>query len=66
MQEKKNLIDSHPYSHETSILTLGVPHEEVQVRQTKVHPGFTMGKLVQPSLGIWIFRDAHIVLSNRS
>ena len=60
------LMDSHPYSHETSIFTLGAPHEEVQVRQTKLHPGFTMGKLVQPSPGISILRDAHIVLSNRS
>ena len=28
------LMDSHPYSHETSIFTLGAPHEEVQGRQT--------------------------------
>ena len=63
---KKILMDSHPYSHETSIFTLGAPHEEVQGRQTKLHPGFTMGKLVQPSPGISILRDAHIVLSNRS
>ena len=49
---KKFLMDSHPYSHETSIFTLGAPHEEVQGRQTKLHPGFTMGKLVQPSPGI--------------
>ena len=62
----KILIDSHPYSHETSIFTLGAPHEEVQGRQTKLHPGFTMGKQVQPFLGISILRDAHIVLSNRS
>ena len=48
------LINSHPYSHETSIFTLGAPHEEVQGRQTKLHPGFTMGKLVQPSPGISI------------
>ena len=60
------LMDSHPYSHETSIFTLGAPHEEVQGRQTKLHPGFTMGKLVQPSPGISILRDAHIVLSKRS
>ena len=60
------LMDSHPYSHETSIFTLSAPHEEVQGRQTKLHPGFTMGKLVQPSPGISILRDAHIVLSNRS
>ena len=63
---RKMLMDSHPYSHETSIFTLGAPHEEVQGRQTKLHPGFTMGKLVQPSPGISILRDAHIVLSNRS
>ena len=63
---RKILMDSHPYSHETSIFTLGAPHEEVQGRQTKLHPGFTMGRLVQPSPGISILRDAHIVLSNRS
>ena len=63
---RKNLMNSHPYSHETSIFTLGAPHEEVQGRQTKLHPGFTMGKLVQPSPGISILRDAHIVLSKRS
>ena len=63
---RKILMDSHPYSHETSIFTLGAPHEEVQGRQTKLHPGFTMGKLVQPSPGISILRDAHIVLSKRS
>ena len=48
------LMDPHPYSHETSIFTLGVPHEEVQGRQTKLHPGFILGKLVQPSPGISI------------
>ena len=63
---RKILMDSNPYSHETSIFTLGAPHEEVQGRQTKLHPGFTMGKLVQPSPGISIVRDAHIVLSKRS
>ena len=63
---RKILMDSHPYSHETSIFTLGAPHVEVQGRQTKLHPGFTMGKLVQPSPGISILRDAHIVLYNRS
>ena len=63
---RKILMDSHPYSHETSIFTLCAPHEEVQGRQTKLHPGFTMGKLVQPSPGISILRDAHIVLSKRS
>ena len=31
-------MDSHPYSYETSIFTLGVPHKEVQGRQTKVLP----------------------------
>ena len=46
------LLDSHLYSHETSIFTLGEPHEGVQGGQTKLHPGFTMGKLVQPSPGI--------------
>ena len=65
-RRRKILMDSHPYSHETSIFTLGAPHEEVQGRQTKLHPGFTMGKLVQPSPGISILRDAHIVLSYRS
>ena len=63
---RKFFKDSHPYSHETSIFTLGAPHEEVQGRQTKLHPGFTMGKLVQPSTGISILRDAHFVLSKRS
>ena len=63
---RKFLMDSHPYSHETSIFTLGAPHEEVQGRQKKLHPGFTMGKLVQPSPCISILWDAQIVLSNRS
>ena len=40
------LMDSHPYSYETSIFTLGAPNEEVQGGQTKLHPGFTLGKLV--------------------
>ena len=31
----KILMDSHPYSYETSIFTLRAPHEEVQDRQTK-------------------------------
>ena len=47
--------DSHPYSYETSIFTLGAPHEEVQGRQTK---------LVLPSHaspGISFLRDSHIV-----
>ena len=63
---KRKNFDSHPYSHETCIFTLDAAHEEVQGRQTKLHPGFIMGKLVQPSLGFSILRDAHIVLSNRS
>ena len=64
---RKILMDSHPYSYETSICTLGAPHEKVQGRQTKLHPGFTIGKLVQPSSpGISILRDSHIVLSKRS
>ena len=46
---RKILMDSHPYGYETSIITLSAP---LQGRQTKLHPGFTMGKLVQPSLGI--------------
>ena len=45
---RKLLMDFHPYSYETSIFTLGAPHEEVQGRQTKLHTGFTLGKLVQP------------------
>ena len=52
--EEEQFRDSHPYSHGTSIFTLGAPHEEVQGRQTKLHPGFTMGTLVQPSPGISI------------
>ena len=44
--------DSHPYSYETSIFTPGTPHEEVQGRQTILHPGFSLDKLVQPSPGI--------------
>ena len=59
-------MDSHPYSHGISIFTLGVPHEEVQGRQTELHPGFTICKLVQPSPGISILRDSHIVLSKLS
>ena len=47
-------------------LTLVRPHEEVRGCQTKLHPGFTMGKLVQPSPSISILRDSHIVQSNRS
>ena len=34
-------MDSQPYSHETLIFTLGALHEEVQGRQTKLHPGQT-------------------------
>ena len=59
-------MDSHPYSYKTSIFTLGVPHEEVQGRQTQLHPGFTLGKLVQPFLGISFLWDSHIVLSKQS
>ena len=59
-------MDSHPYGYETSIFTLGAPHEEVQGRQAKLHPGFTLGNLVQPSPGISILGDSHIVLSKRS
>ena len=40
-------MDFHLNSYKTSIYTLGAPHEEVQGRQTKLHPGFTLGKLVQ-------------------
>ena len=47
---------------ETAIFTLGAPHEDVQGRQTKLHPGFTLGKLVQPSPVISHLRDSHIVL----
>ena len=59
-------MDSYPNSHETSIFTLGAPHEEVQGMQTKLHPGFTLGKLVKPSPGISFLQDSHIVLSKRS
>ena len=46
---RKILMDSHPYSHETSIFTIGAPHEEVQGRQKKLHTGSTMGKLYPDS-----------------
>ena len=59
---RKFLMDSHPYSYETSIFTVGAPHEKMQGRQTKLHPGFTLGKLEQPSPGNSILRDSHIVL----
>ena len=59
-------IISHPYGYETFILTLAAPHEEVQGRQTKLHPVFTLGKLVQPSPGISFLWDSHIVLSKWS
>ena len=59
-------MDSHPYGYETSIFTLNAPQKEVQGRQTKIHPGFTLGKLVQPSPGISFLCDSHIVLSKRS
>ena len=48
---RKILMDSHPYSYVTSIFILGVSHEEVQGRQTKLHLPFNLGKLVQPSPG---------------
>ena len=41
-------MDFHPYGYETSIFTLGVPHEEAWGKQTKLPLGFTMGNLVQP------------------
>ena len=63
---RKILMDFHPYGYETSIFTLGAPHEEVWGRQTKLYPGFTLGKLAQPSPGITILRDSHIVLSKKS
>ena len=49
----KKIFDgfSSLYSYETSIFTLGAPHEKVQGRQTKLHPGFILGKLVQPFPG---------------
>ena len=48
-------------------LPLVRPHEEVQGMQAnKLHAGFNLGKLVQPSLGISILGDSHIVLSKRS
>ena len=43
--EEEKLIDFHPYGYETSILTLGVPHEEAWGRQIKLYPGFTLVKL---------------------
>ena len=58
-------LDSHPYSYETTIFTIGAPHEEVQGRQTKLHQGFTLGELVQPSPGISFLWDSHIVLSKQ-
>ena len=48
-ERRKIMMDSHPYGYETSIFTLCAPHEEVQDRQTKFHPGFTLGKLVKLS-----------------
>ena len=63
---RKSLMNSRPYSSETSIFTLGAPHAEVQGRHTKLYPGFTLGKLVQSSPGISILHDSHIVLSKRS
>ena len=53
-------MDSYPHSYETYIFTLSAPHEEVQGGQTKLHPGFTLGKLVQPSLNSCrIFKIPH-------
>ena len=60
------LMGYHPYNYETSIFTLGAPHEEAQGKQTKLYPGFTLSKLVQPSPGISILRNSHIALSKRS
>ena len=60
------LMDFHPYGYKTHVFTLSAPHEEAYGRQTKLHPGFTLGKLVQPPPGISILRDSHIVLSKRS
>ena len=57
-------MDFHPYGYETYIFTLSATHEEVQGKQTKLHQGFTPGKLVQPSPGSSILRDSHIVLFN--
>ena len=37
-------MDSQSYSYKTFIFTLGAPLEEVQGRQTKLHPGFTRKK----------------------
>ena len=62
-KRKKNLMDFHPHGYETSIFTLGAPHEDAEGRQTKLHLGFSLGKLVQPSSGISILRDCHVVLS---
>ena len=62
-RKRKILMDSHPYSYETSIFTLGAPHE-VQGRQTKHHPGLTLGKLVQPSPEISIIRDSTLFFPN--
>ena len=40
------LMDPHPYSYETSIVTLAAPHEKVQDRHTKLYSGFTLGQWV--------------------
>ena len=34
-------------ANKPSIFTLSVPHEEAQGLQTKLHPGFTLGKLMR-------------------
>ena len=39
-------------SKKTFIFNLGEPQGEAQGRQTKLHPGLTLGKLVQPSPSI--------------
>ena len=41
-------MDSHHYSHETSIFTLG--EGQVKGRQTQLHASFTPGKIVQPQV----------------
>ena len=45
MEDENFLMDSHPYSYETSIFTLGAPHdshEEVHGRQTKLVQPFPL------------------------
>ena len=57
------LMYFYPYTHETSIFTLAALHEEVKGRQTKLHPGFTMGKLVRPSERVSIVPLRHLVIT---